>query len=125
MDLYRGSGGLVKNLKYVIKLFFHKKSNIFKIHFSFLSPIIKSKHNQTNCQAPLLEKSSYTFFRACQITPCTPVAPHLHTHARTGEVNPCRTPLFFPLFYRAYARARIEPLSNRGSRTPSTSVYLC
>lgn len=77
--------------------------------YDFQKP--KQKHKTAFCQAPLLEKSSYTFFRTCQITPCTPVTPHLHTHARviarththTGEVNPCRTTLFFPLNYRAYA----------------------
>lgn len=33
MGLYRGSGGLVKNLKYVIKSFFRKKSPFFKRAF--------------------------------------------------------------------------------------------
>lgn len=35
MGLYRGSGGLVKNLKYVIKSFFRKKSPFFKRAFDF------------------------------------------------------------------------------------------
>lgn len=35
MGLYRGSGGLVKNLKYVIKSFFRKKTPFFKNGFDF------------------------------------------------------------------------------------------
>lgn len=114
MGLYRGSGGLVKTLKYVIKSFFHKIAVTFKRTFEKLFKNTKQKHKTAFCQAPLLKKSSYTFFRTCQITPYTSVAPHLHTHtrviartpARTGEVKPRRTPLFFPLNYRAYARTR-------------------